>query len=267
MPRFEVADGVEIHYEDRGSGQPIVFVHGWAGAGDVWDAQVLDLADRYRVITVDQRGHGLSDKPWGDYSYDVLCDDLHALMTGLGLEDVTLVGWSMGGHIGLQYVATKGDPVARLVTTGSGPRFLQAPDAPHGGDPDSAEPLLEAIRVDRTGTIVGLYGNNFHRDDLDATREWIVSHALKMPAFVGLGTFEALLAADLRDDLADITVPVGVFCGEHDAIWDPAWSRYVADHVEDGELHTFPNSGHVAFIEDGEAWNAALVDFIERHPA
>lgn len=263
MPRFEVADDVEINYQDRGSGQPIVFVHGWAGAGDVWDYQVLDLADRYRVITIDQRGHGESDKPWGDYSYDTLCGDLQALMGGLGLQDVTLVGWSMGGHIGLKYAQTIGDPVTRLVTTGAGPRFLQAPDAPFGGEPDSADGLLEAIRVDRVGTIVGLYQQNFHRTDLGATRDWIVSHALKTPAHVGLGTFEALLAEDLRPGLPDIEIPVGVFSGEHDAIWDPQWSQWIVDHAPNASLHTFSNSGHVAFIEDREEWNAALVEFIE----
>ena len=69
MPFAEVADGVRIAYQDRGAGRPIVFVHGWGGSGDVWDYQVLDLADRFRVITVDLRGHGDSDKPWGDYGY------------------------------------------------------------------------------------------------------------------------------------------------------------------------------------------------------
>lgn len=263
MPQFEVADGVNITYQDRGSGKPIVFIHGWAGTGDVWDYQVLDLADRYRVITVDQRGHGDSDKPWGDYSYDTLCSDLQALMTGLELDDVTLVGWSMGGHIGLKYAQTIGAPVSRLVITGSGPRFLQAPDAPFGGEPDSAAGLLDAIRVDRIGTVVGLYGNNLHRTDLESTREWIVQAALKTPAFVGLATFEALLAEDLRPGLAGIDIPVAVFSGRHDAIWDPRWSEWVADAVPDASMTYFENSGHIAFIEDRAAWNTALVDFID----
>lgn len=266
MPFATLSDGTRLAYQDRGSGRPIVFVHGWTGFGDVWDYQVLDLADRFRVITVDLRGHGSSDKPWGDYGYDTMCDDLSQLMNQLELQDVTLVGWSMGGHIGLKYVQTVGTPVTRLVITGSGPRFLQADDAPFGGDPASAEPLCDAVRNDRVATVIGLYGNNFHRDDLDSTRDWIVSQALGVPAFVGLATFEALLAEDLRPGLGEVAVPVGVFAGRHDDIWDPQWSEFVVDAVPDATMTYFENSGHVAFIEDRDAWNAALVEFIEAHP-
>lgn len=267
MPTMNVADGVRLAYQDRGTGSPIVFVHGWTGCGDVWDSQVLDLADRYRVITVDLRGHGQSDAPWGDYSYDTMCADLHALMTGLGLTDVTLVGWSMGGHIGLKYVQTIGAPVSRLVITGSGPRFLQAPDAPFGGDPDSGGPLCDAIVEDRITTVIGLYDNNFHRTDMDSTRDWIVQRALQVPAFVGLATFKALLAEDLRAGLGDITIPVGVFSGRHDQIWDPQWSEFVAKSVPGATMRYFENSGHVAFLEDRAEWNTALTEFIETHPS
>jgi pimeloyl-ACP methyl ester carboxylesterase len=250
-------------YEDRGEGRPIVFVHGWGGSGDVWDYQVLDLAERFRVITVDLRGHGASDKPWGDYGYDTFCSDLATLMAELELEDVTFVGWSMGGHIGLKFAQTIGSPVARLVITGAGPRFLQAEDAPFGGEPASAQALCDAVRFNRVETIHGLYGNNFHRTDLEPTREWIIRLGLQVPAFVGLRTFEALLAEDLRPALADIDIPVAVFSGRHDQIWDPQWSELIAKSIPDATITYFENSGHVAFIEDRVAWNAALAEFIE----
>jgi len=253
-------------YEDRGAGQPIVFVHGWGGSGEVWDYQVLDLADRYRVITVDLRGHGDSDKPWGDYGYATFCNDLKALMTSLELVDVTLVGWSMGGHIGLKYVQTLGAPVTRLVLTGSGPRFLQAPDAPYGGAPESAQALCDAVRFSRVETVTGLYANNFHRTDLDATRDWLVGIGLRVPAFVGLGSFEAILTEDLRPGLPTIGIPVAVFSGRHDQIWDPAWSEVVANDVPGATITYFENSGHVAFIEDRVDWTAALSGFIDANP-
>lgn len=263
MPYIEVEDGVRMSYQDRGSGKPIVFVHGWGGSGEVWDYQVLDLADKYRVITVDLRGHGDSDKPWGDYSYDTFCADLKTLMKKLNLKDVTLVGWSMGGHIGLKYLQTIGAPVSRLVLTGSGPRFLKAPDAPYGGEPESAAALCDAVRFSRIDTVIGLYGNNFHRTDLNATRDWLIQIGLKVPAFVGLQSFEALLAEDLRPGLDKISVPVAVFTGKHDLIWDPAWSEVVAKSIPGAQITHFENSGHVAFIENRIEWSAALVDFIE----
>jgi pimeloyl-ACP methyl ester carboxylesterase len=262
MAYVEVEPGVRMAYEDRGEGRPIVFVHGWGGSGDVWDYQVLDLADQFRVITVDLRGHGASDKPWGDYGYGTFCSDLATLMTELSLEDVTLVGWSMGGHIGLKFAQTIGDPVTRLVITGAGPRFLQASDAPFGGEPASAQALCDAVRFARVETIHGLYNNNFHRTDLEQTREWLIRLGLQVPAFVGLRSFEALLAEDVRPALGDIDIPVAVFSGRHDQIWDPQWSEVVAKGIPGASITYFENSGHVAFIEDRVDWNAALADFI-----
>lgn len=263
MPYFEVEPGVRLHYQDRGDGPPIVFVHGWGGAGDVWDYQVLDLADRFRCVTVDLRGHGDSDKPWGCYDYDLFCRDLQSLLTGLGLEDVTLVGWSMGGHIGLKYVISIGARVSRLVITGSGPRFWQAEDAPYGTPADQVQGLLDAVRFARAETIAGLYGNNFHRTDLEATRDWFIQMGLKVPAFVGVSSFEAIVAEDLRPALGSIRIPVAVFSGRHDQIWDPQWSRVAATSIPGAELRYFDNSGHVAFIEDRVEWNQELERFID----
>ncbi|MCX5435695.1 alpha/beta hydrolase [Streptomyces sp. NBC_00117] len=262
MPYVDVAPGVRMAYEDRGTGCPLVFVHGWGGSGDVWDYQVLDLADRFRVITVDLRGHGASDKPWGDYGYATFCADLATLMRELSLEDVTLVGWSMGGHIGLKFVQTIGAPVARLVLTGSGPRLLQAADAPYGGPEGSAQALCDAVRFSRVETIQGLYGRNFHRTDLAPTRDWMIRIGLQVSAFVGLKSFEALLAEDLRPGLADLTIPVAVFCGRHDEIWDPWWSEAAAKDIPGASLTYFENSGHVPFIEERAAWSAALAEFV-----
>ncbi|MGX1134947.1 non-heme chloroperoxidase [Streptomyces glaucescens] len=262
MKFVDVDTDARMAYEDRGAGRPIVFVHGWGGSGEVWDYQVLDLAHQYRVITVDLRGHGASDKPWGTYDYTLFCRDLKTLMDHLQLEDVTLVGWSMGGHIGLKFARTIGAPVRRLVITGSGPRFLQAQDAPYGGAADSADALCEAIIDAHTETVAGLYGNNFHRTDLDATRDRFIRIGLQVPTFVALSSFQALLAEDLRPDLPEIAMPIAVFAGRHDLIWDPAWSEYVAKSAPNASLTYFENSGHVAFVEDRSAWNRALVDFI-----
>jgi pimeloyl-ACP methyl ester carboxylesterase len=268
MPTIEVAPGVNMAYEDRGSGKPIVFVHGWAGSGDAWDYQVLDLAPSYRCITVDLRGHGASDKPWGDYDYDLFVSDLHALIVSLDLSDVTLVGWSMGGHIGLKYADEHPERIARLVITGSGPRFWQAPDAPYGTPAADVQGLIEAVRVARTETIAGLYANNFHRSDLKATEDLFVQIGWKVPAFVGLTSFQALIDVDLRDRLPEIQVPVAIFSGRHDAIWDPRWSEETMRRLPNATLTYFENSGHVAFIENRAEWNAALVDVIEgRAPA
>jgi non-heme chloroperoxidase len=264
MPLIEVEPGIRVSYQDRGSGRPIVFVHGWGGSGDVWDYQVLDLADRFRCITIDLRGHGDSDKPWGDYTYDLFCRDLQALMIGLSLSDVTLVGWSMGAGIALKYVQTIGAPVTRLVTTGSaGPRFVQTPETPYGTAPEEVDGLIAAVRDARTETIAGLYGNNFHRTDLEATRDWFIQLGWRVPAFVGVTSFQAIVDEDLRSGCAQVDIPLAAFHGRHDQICDPRWSEWLVDNVEDGRLVMFEGSGHVAFVEERAAWNRSLVEFID----
>ncbi|GAA1948756.1 alpha/beta fold hydrolase [Microbacterium aquimaris] len=268
MPRIEVEPGVEIHYEDRGSGTPIVFIHGWGGSGDVWDLQVLDLAGDHRCITVDLRGHGASDKPWGEYTYDLFTRDIHALIQGLDLDEVTLVGWSMGGHLALAYAAEHPERLARVVLTGSGPRFWQADDAPYGTPAGEVQGLIDAVRVARTETIAGLYGNNFHRTDLTATKDWFVQIGWQVPAFVGLTSFQALIDNDLRPQLPEIDLPVHVFSGRHDLIWDPRWSEEAHRLLPNSTLTFFENSGHVAFVENRVEWNAALAGVIAgRAPA
>ncbi len=266
MPAIEVEPGVNMHYEDRGSGAPIVFIHGWGGSADAWDLQVLDLAHSFRCITVDLRGHGDSDKPWGDYGYEMFSGDLHRLLTELDLSDVTLVGWSMGGHIALKYAHEHPERLARVVITGSGPRFWAAEDAPYGTPADQVEGLIDAVRIARTETIAGLYGGNFHRTDLTPTKDWFVQIGWRVPAFIGLTSFQALIDNDLRSVLPEVRVPVHVFAGRHDAIWDPRWSEETHRLLPNSTLTFFENSGHVAFIENRFEWNGALVDAIEGRP-
>lgn len=263
MPVIEVEPGINMHYEDRGIGAPIVFIHGWGGSADAWDLQVLDLAHHYRCITVDLRGHGDSDKPWGDYTYDLFVRDLHVLIEKLGLDAVTLVGWSMGGNIALKYAHEHPEHLARVVITGSGPRFWQAEDALYGTPADDVQGLIDAVRLARTETIAGLYGNNFHRTDLNPTKDWFVQIGWKVPAFVGLTSIQALIDNDLRSVLPSIQIPVHVFTGRHDIIWDPRWSEEAHRLLPNSTLTHFENSGHVAFIENRAEWNDALTDAME----
>ena len=97
---------MRLRYTDRGSGErTIVLVHGWKGSHRKWDPATFRFAERFRVIAFDTRGMGESDKPAGPYDFDVLADDLGFVLDELGVEDATLVGWSMGCSISLQYLA------------------------------------------------------------------------------------------------------------------------------------------------------------------
>jgi non-heme chloroperoxidase len=199
----------------------------------------------------------------GDYNYDLFVRDLDVLITGLGLDAVTLVGWSMGGHIALKYAHEHPEKLSRVVITGSGPRFWQAEDAPYGTPASDVQGLIDAVKYARPETIAGLYANNFHRTDLVATKDWFVQIGWRVPGFVGLTSFQALIDNDLREILPLIDVPVHIFSGRYDLIWDPGWSREAHRLLPNSTLTFFENSGHVAFIENRIEWNTALVDILE----
>ena len=98
MPIIKTNDGTELYYKDWGRGRPVVFSHGWPLNGDSWESQMLFLAERgYRCIAHDRRGHGRSSQPWNGNDMDTYADDLAQLLDALGVQDVTLVGFSTGG--------------------------------------------------------------------------------------------------------------------------------------------------------------------------
>ncbi len=113
-------ENVELHYTDQGSGRPVVLIHGWPLSGRSWENQVPALvAAGYRVITYDRRGFGESSQPWNSYTYDTLAADLDAVLTTLDLNDVTLVGFSMGGGEVARYISTYGtERVAKAFSPG-----------------------------------------------------------------------------------------------------------------------------------------------------
>ena len=95
---IQTGDGTRLYYKDWGTGRPVVLIHGWPLNADMWEHQMPALAEAgYRVVAYDRRGFGRSDQPWTGYDYDTFADDLKAVLDGLDLQDVALVGFSMGG--------------------------------------------------------------------------------------------------------------------------------------------------------------------------
>jgi non-heme chloroperoxidase len=145
MPRIKVdtenSGDIELHYEDHGSGQPVLLIHGYPLDGDSWERQTRALlGGGYRVITYDRRGFGRSSHPVTGYEYDRFADDLHAVLTHLDLHDVVLVGFSMGTGELARYVGRHGtDRISRLAFLASlEPFLLQTPDNPTGVRPKSS---------------------------------------------------------------------------------------------------------------------------------
>ena len=265
MPYLDLKTGIRMHYRDGGSGKPLLFIPGLSATVDTWNYQVLDLHESHRCICVDLRGHGDSDKPTSDYTYAEMCEDIADVIHQLELEDVTLVGWSMGAGVALKYATefNQNNRVSRVAMAGAAtPRFTPTADEPFGMDADTAQASLEGIRVALPETMSAFGGANFHREDMAATTQWFLSMWLKMPAYVGYKYFKTLLEEDLRENLNRLDLPLLLLHGRHDLVSDPRWADYMAARKPDAKLVWFENSGHALMVEEPDKFSRELAAFV-----
>ncbi len=265
MPFVHLETGIRMHYRDCGQGKPILFVPGLTANVDTWNYQVLALHQRYRCVCVDLRGHGDSDKPASEYTYDEMCGDVRAFLQALDLQDVTFVGWSMGAGVGLKYVTdfNADGRITKLVMVGAAtPRFKQTPTEPFGMDEATAAASLEALRVSMPDTMAAFAGLNFHRADMEATKNWFLSLWLKTPAYVAYKYFKTLLEEDLRDRLERVAIPTILFHGRHDKVCDPRWAEYMVPRIRGCRMVWFENSGHCPMVEEPDRFSEELAAFV-----
>ena len=220
---------IDLYYEDHGTGRPVVLIHGYPLSGHSWEKQEAALLEAgYRVITYDRRGFGRSSQPATGYDFDTFAADLGTVLEGLELDDVTLVGFSMGAGEVFRYLKAHGSARVRsTVLLGPlGPFLRKADDNPEGVPTEYFEGIKAAIRADRPAAIKSFLDNFYNMDVLGGT---LVSEPAWQDSFnVALGS-SAIAAVkcvdawleDFRPDLASIEIPVLVVQGDADRILPP----------------------------------------------
>jgi pimeloyl-ACP methyl ester carboxylesterase len=222
----ENSGGIDLYYEDHGTGKPVILIHGWPLSGRSWEKQVpVLLAAGYRVITYDRRGFGDSSKPTSGYGYDTFAKDLHILVTKLDLRDATLVGFSMGGGEVARYLGTYGsERVRKAAFLASIPPFLlKASDNPGGVDGVVFDGIKAGVAADRLAFLTGFFANFYNVDVLGGKRvsDQAVQFSWNVAAGASpKGTLDCVSAwlTDFRKDLARIDVPTLVVHGDADRI-------------------------------------------------
>lgn len=269
----ENSTDIELYYEDHGSGQPVVLIHGYPLDGSSWEKQTAALLGAgYRVITYDRRGFGRSSRPTTGYDYDTFAADLDALITHLDLTDVTLVGFSMGGGEVLRYLSTYGaSRVRSIALLGAVPPYLfRSDDNPEGGVDDAT---VEGMQAGVTGDRLAFL-EEFTKSFFGANGELKVSepqraYAVAIAAFASpKGTLDCIAAfccTDFRDDLARATLPTLVVHGDADAIvpFEVSGKR-TAELVADVELVVIADGPHGILTSHPQQVNDALVRFLAR---
>ena len=225
-PAQKMTSPIEIYYENHGSGDPVVLIHGYPLNGNSWERQERELlAHGHQVITYDRRGFGRSSKPTVGYDYDTFASDLKAVIEHLDLHDVALVGFSMGSGEVVRYLGTYGsDRVRKAALLGTIPPFvLKTDDNPEGVDGKVFADIKAAIVSDRYAFFEGFLNNFYNVDVLGDTRisdrAWQASFnvAAGSSPFASHACVDTWLT-DFRADLPKIDVPVLVMHGTEDRI-------------------------------------------------
>ena len=263
---------VGIHYEDEGSGDPVVLIHGWPLSGRSWSHQVPALVDAgYRVIAYDRRGFGESSQPEAGYDYDGFTADLTALMNELDLKDATLVGFSMGGGEVARYVANEGtDRVKKAVFAAAVPPYLyKSDDNPDGGlDDETIGQFEEGVKSDREGFVDQFLHDFFaagDKDDLVSEEDLSASkeEAMKASPKAFLDCIAAFGRTDFREDLEKFDIPTLVIHGDSDAIVPFEVSgRRTADTIDGSELIVVEGGPHGMNATHADEFNEALLKFL-----
>ena len=264
MPYLSANDGTELYYRDVGDGHPIVLIHGNPMSGRLWERQTSLLADRYRLVAPDLRGHGRSNAPIGEYSVPVFAEDLRVLFEALDLNDATLVGWSYGTLIGGQYLRESSDRVRDVVLVSSVLfRRLASPDADVFVD---FSDLVEDLKTRRPELLWDLFEDLFGDQAGDRTKQWVWQACMESALHANVETYKNFATTDwagLRETFAALDRPVAVFHGVEDGSATPEEAETVAqDILQDGSAVMFPESGHFPFLVETERFNRELTGFV-----
>ena len=278
MPRITVGTEndapIEIHYEDHGAGEPVVLIHGYPLSGRAWDRQVPVLLEAgHRVITYDRRGFGQSSQPVVGYEYDTFAGDLHALLEALDLNDVTLVGHSMGTGEVTRYLSAYGSArVATGVLVSPIPPFLlQTSDNPDGVPQSVFDGFVEAARSDMPAWMKGFLDNFYNVDTLRGTlvsdqayqASWNIAASASATAAVAcIPTW----ATDFRADLPKVDVPILVVQGDADRVLplDKTGKR-LPGLIDDVQLVVIEGGPHAIPWTHADQVNTALLDFLRSY--
>ncbi|MDC8773053.1 alpha/beta fold hydrolase [Roseateles albus] len=265
-------DSVHLHIEDSGgAGRAVVLIHGWPLSAQAWEPQVSVLrAAGYRVVAYDRRGFGRSEKPEFGYDYDTLSDDLQRVLDACALQDVTLVGFSMGGGEVARYIARHGESRLRSVVFAAAvpPYLAKTADNPDGPlTPEKALQMKKALEEDRAS-----FFDMFTKDFFSANGALQVSEAQRSEAVAlcklsaqhaALACMDSFSTTDFREDLKKVSVPTLVIHGDTDAIV-PFNGSGMRTHraVPHSQLIMVKGAPHGLNASHTQAFNDALISFL-----
>lgn len=262
MPKAAVAGG-QIHYEEAGSGPPVLFVSGLGGSARSWQPQIAAFSKHFRVITYDQRGTGASDRLQRVFSLDQMAEEAIGLLDALGIEKAHLVGMSTGGAIGQTLAVVHPERLGRMILcstwTHCDPWFRRMFEARRRLYLEAGSELHGRFHP------IWLYPPdwvNAHDEEIEADQQRALASA--PPVEVSVGRIDALLAFDRRADLGRIRTPTLILVATNDAITPPHYAEALAQAIPGSRLHVFQGGGHAFTKTRAAEFNRLALDFLQK---
>ncbi|MFD8571486.1 alpha/beta fold hydrolase [Streptomyces sp. NPDC059639] len=247
---YTTVNGITLHYEDLGTGRPLVFLHGWGTSGRVWDAQAADLMTDHRVITLDWRGCGRSERPADGYTLAQLTSDVLAFIDVLELDRPVLIGSSIAGAFTLEAALAAPDRIGAIVPVDAGVHHFS-------GLQDAMDKLLTDLRADRAGTLADFVPHWYRPGASAAMIDWTVRQLLESTFRIdGLVVDQA--GYDPRGRVANLRVPTHFLHGELDTEVPLSVPRELTTLIPGARLTVIDGAGHMSQQDQADRFTTAL---------
>jgi pimeloyl-ACP methyl ester carboxylesterase len=271
LPYFDSHDGTTLHYQDWGTGQPVLFMAGAWLSSTSWELQMLPLSRQgLRVLSYDRRGHGKSDWVGHGYDYDSLSEDLAVFLEHLDLRDVVVVAHSMAGGELIRYLTRHGsDRISRIALVSATLPFpAQADDNPNGVPKAIFDAVNAARAADRPlwmeQNALAFFATHLGNQVSSARIAWMVQKCMDCSLVAADEIMNTIFTTDFRAELRDITLPTLIIHGDADASAPiDLCGRKTKDLIPANAYKEYPATGHGIMITHAEQLNADILDFIK----
>lgn len=267
MPRFKVNPEVELYYEDVGEGETVIFIPGLWSSSKQYELQLPYFNQRCRTIAYDPRATGKSSVVHSGHTVANYAADLRALILGLALKDVVLVGWSMGAMIIWDYFKQFGpENIKATVVVDQTASDFEWPDWPFGGfDLASLSQVSAGVQMDFANIVRGSIPQFFRNPPTEEQVARLVDDVTRVPASIASTIMFDQSVQDYRPVLSKVTVPT-LLCFGVAGIGGEAGGKYMEQHLPDARLVIFENSGHAVPLEETDRFNEEVDKFISSLP-
>ena len=265
MPFLKTQSGTNWHYEAKGQGEPLVFLHGWSVDGRIWRQQMKYFSKTFTVYTFDLPGHGQSS--WQEISLRAMALDLMDIFKTMQLKNIILIGSSLGGLLSIKLFELDSPRFKKMVLIGAAPKFVQSPDYPFGLEMPYLLKLVDMLESDYPSMVHIFFRSLFTPKERSSRRfKWIqkfrqVDDVPKKEALLHL--LDILRAGDLRDVLKKISIPLQCINGTEDYICSLDTVNYLKQQKPQARFDFFEHCGHFPFLSKPYEFNAVLESFLK----